>query len=255
MNTEAGVLLAANEPGPYELIRPTGRSSLVIVCDHASNRIPERLQNLGLSTQQLDSHIAWDAGAAALARALSERLDATLVLSNYSRLVIDCNRPPGHVESIATISDAVPVPGNDSVSPREALRRQQTLFDPYQQAIASVLGRLDRDHARLLSIHSFTPVFAGRQRPWTIGVCYDESRDWARKMLTALSTRTNPDVDMIGDNEPYDVDPKVDYTVPVHGKRFGIPGLMLELRQDQISDDPAVQRWCNIIAGCYEYSI
>lgn len=101
MNT----LLGADDPKPFELVNSEGRSELVLFCDHASNRVPASLNNLGLSDEQLASHIGWDPGAALLARALSVRLDAPLLLSNYSRLVIDCNRHPTAADSIPTTSD------------------------------------------------------------------------------------------------------------------------------------------------------
>lgn len=251
MTNRAEVLLVANEPGPYELIRSTGNSPIVIVCDHASNRIPERLENLGLDAEQLKSHIAWDPGAATLARCLSAQLDATLVLSNYSRLVIDCNRAPGHPDSILAQSDGIEIPGNMNVLELEALRRRRTLFDPYQQAIESVLSRRDPDTVRLLSIHSFSPTLGSLQRPWSIGVCYNKDKGWAKKMLMALKARTNGE---IGDNQPYQVTTDCDYTIPVQGEKRGIASLMLELRQDNLSDDVMVQRWCNVIAGCCKYS-
>lgn len=254
MNDVHETLLGAHEPGPFELIRPTGQSDIVIVCDHAANRIPERLNKLGLDDNALNSHIAWDPGAAELARRLSSRLDATLILSNYSRLVIDCNRAPDDPESILANSDGIPVPGNSNIDQQEAVRRRKTLFDPYQQAIASILKRRDPETARLLSIHSFSPVLNGRERPWTIGVCYEQSEEWARAMLTGLRTRLNSDADPIGDNQPYDVDSKIDYTLPRQGQKYGIASLMLELRQDRLADDAMVKRWCEIIAGCCEYS-
>jgi predicted N-formylglutamate amidohydrolase len=243
-------LLTANEPGPFELVRPGGKSPFVLICDHASNRIPRSLNRLGLDADQLGSHIAWDPGAAALARKLSARLDATLLLSNYSRLVIDCNRSPGHPDSIITNSDRVEIPGNIGLSNSAIAQRRRTLFDPYHQAIASVLSRLDRNQARLLSIHSFTADLAGEHRPWSIGVCYDESREWARKILLRLRTRVLSETDQVGDNQPFSIEPGIDYTIPVLAKRFHISALMLELRQDKIADELMVQRWSNIIAGC-----
>lgn len=247
-------LLGANEPGPFELIRPTGRSDIVLVCDHASNRIPERLHNLGLGQDAIDSHIAWDIGAAELARQLSSRLDATLILSNYSRLVIDCNRAPGSAESIVARSAGVMVPGNIHIDKQEAARRRHTLFEPYQMAIASILSRRDPNSARLLSIHSFTPVLDGVGRPWSIGVCYEQSHDWARQMLTGLRTRLHAEDGLVGDNQPYDVDSDIDYTLPRQGQKSGIACLMLELRQDKLADTAMVKHWSDVIAGCCQYS-
>jgi len=249
MTVTTEVLLDANEPGPFELIRPVGASPIVLVCDHASNRMPGRLNKLGLQPEHLTSHIAWDPGAAELARNLSSRLDATLVLSNYSRLVIDCNRPPGHQESIAAESAGIPIPGNTDMSELDILRRRRTLFEPYQQAIADVLGRRKQDALRLLSIHSFTPSLNGSDRPWAVSVCYDKDRTWGEQLLMGLRARTNEEV---GDNQPYAVDSDIDYTIPMQGEKRGIPSLMLEFRQDQLADDESVRHWCNIISGILE---
>jgi predicted N-formylglutamate amidohydrolase len=98
-------LLGSDEPPPVELVNDGGRSSAVLVCDHASNRVPQQLGTLGLDAAQLADHIGWDPGAAEVARRLSTLLDAPLVLSGYSRLVIDCNRPLRSTGSIAEESD------------------------------------------------------------------------------------------------------------------------------------------------------
>jgi predicted N-formylglutamate amidohydrolase len=240
-------LLAADEPGPFELVNPEGRSSIVLVCDHASNRVPRSLGTLGLDEEQLQSHIAWDPGSAELARKLSAKLDATLLLSNYSRLIIDCNRSPGEADSIPAQSAGIEIPGNQDLTEQDANQRRQQLFDPYQQAISNLLDSRNSGSTKLLSIHSFTPVLNQQQRPWAMGVCYDHSKNWARKMLRELRKRTE---EMIGDNQPYSVEDDIDYTIPVQGEKRGLSSVMLEMRQDKLRDDVAVQRWCNLIAEC-----
>lgn len=244
VSTIAEVLLADDEPPAVEIVRPTGTCPIVLVCDHASNRIPRSLGTLGLSSIQLQEHIAWDPGAALLARKLSARLGATLVLSNYSRLVIDCNRSPGHADSIPTQSDSIAIPANEQPTDADVERRRLHLFEPYHDAIASLLSIRNPATTRLLSIHSFTAVLAGQQRPWSIGVCYDHSKAWARQILRELRLRTE---DQIGDNEPYAVEEEVDYTLPVQGERRGLPSVMLEVRQDKLRDEVAIQLWCNLI--------
>jgi len=153
--------LAADEPGAFEIVNADGASSAVLVCDHASNRLPRRLGTLGLSAAQLADHIAWDPGAAAVARRLSVLLDAPLVLSGYSRLVIDCNRPLGNPESMPAETGGVAVPGNRMLTAAERASRIHALFTPYHRAIAGVLDRRAGRPSLLLSIHSFTPVLAG----------------------------------------------------------------------------------------------
>ena len=131
-------LLASDEPPAREIFDALGRGNAVIVCDHASNCIPRRLNGLGLGPVELASHIAWDPGAAEVARRLAEHLVAPLVVSGYSRLVIDCNRPLASEESIAPASAGVVVPGNQSVGAADRALRCAALFRPYHRAIAEV---------------------------------------------------------------------------------------------------------------------
>jgi predicted N-formylglutamate amidohydrolase len=120
-------LLSPDKPPAVEMVNADGSSSAVLLCDHASNRVPERLGNLGLDAVQLADHIGWDPGAADVARRLSADLDAPLVLSGYSRLVIDCNRPLRSAESIVKESAGVPVPHNRGLSPAEREPHQCTV--------------------------------------------------------------------------------------------------------------------------------
>ena len=194
------------------------------MCDHASNRIPARLENLGLTQEQLATHIGWDLGAAAVARQLAARLDAPLLLANYSRLVIDCNRWPSNPASIVESSDGIAVPGNVGLSRAEALARRRALFDPYHMAIAELLGRQPKESRFLLSIHSFTPSLAGLDRHWPIGVCYRTDISWGKRWLDVMKNKVS---EPVGNNQPYDVEADVDYPIPVQAEARGIPGIML----------------------------
>lgn len=255
MNNALNTLQGADEPEPFELINAEGSSELVLFCDHASNRVPASLNNLGLSDEQLASHIGWDPGAALLATALSARLDAPLLLSNYSRLVIDCNRHPDAADSMPTISDGTAIPGNAALSAEDAQLRRRTLFDPYHDAIGQLLDARDKRPTRLLSIHSFTPSLAGFERPWPVGVCYRpdaslaaQDAAWAAQWLAALRARlTEP----VGDNQPYEIEQHIDYTLPVHGETRQLPSVMLEFRQDKLEHHEAVQHWSELIAQCW----
>ena len=248
LNPASGPLLNKGEPAAYEIVNPGGRSELVLVCDHASRRVPENLHNLGLTDAQLNSHIGWDPGAALLARDLSIRLDAPLVLSNYSRLVIDCNRHPANASSIPVISDDTEIPGNLGLNEAAMQARRSVLFDPYHAAIGDLLDARSERRNRLLSIHSFTPVLASEERPWSIGVCYGSDKTWAMQWLSALRSRQ---AEAVGDNQPYSVEEDLDYTLPVHCGRREISGLMLELRQDKLVSGTAIQRWSELIAQCW----
>ncbi|MBT8147483.1 MAG: N-formylglutamate amidohydrolase [Gammaproteobacteria bacterium] len=250
-------LLGPNEPGPFEVVNPNGQGSLVLICDHASNRVPASLHNLGLSEQELASHIGWDPGAALVARKLVTRFDAPLLLSNYSRLVIDCNRWPSDPESIPATSGGVAIPGNMNLTDQEADRRHQHLFEPYQAAVAALLTESAQQPRLLLSIHSFTPSLGGIDRPWPLGVCYRHNVDLAQRWIEVIENRIRESSigsfpvgaeELIGDNQPYEIEADCDYTIPVQGESRSIPSIMLELRQDEIQDEEGVELWSDIIA-------
>ncbi len=241
-------LLMPDEPPAFEMVNADGDGSAVLVCDHASNRIPRRLGTLGLDADQLSDHIAWDPGAAEVARRLALQLDAPLVLSGYSRLVIDCNRPLGSTESIAEHSAGVPVPGNIGLSPEARVNRIAALYRPYHDAIARLLdGRAQRP-SLLLSIHSFTPVLNGRGRPWHIGVSHWRDPRLTELMLGALALDGALNV---GTNEPYAIEDDIDYTIPVHAEGRGLPGIMVEMRQDGIRTAADAAVWATRLARAY----
>jgi predicted N-formylglutamate amidohydrolase len=244
-------LLSANEPCAYRVATPHGRSKFFIVCDHAGALIPRALCNLGLDDAELARHIAWDIGAAAVAVRLGEILDACVVLQTYSRLVIDCNRPIGAPGSIVALSEATPIPGNQNLSAAEAARREQEVFVPYHERIRSLLDqRLARAAATcLLSLHSFTPVFLGEQRPWHAAVLYNRDPRLARALLAALRGDTNL---LVGDNEPYAVGDDSDYAIPEYGEKRGLPHVEIEIRQDLITHPQGQKDWAERLGAALE---
>ena len=243
----AGGLLSEEEPPVYSIANRDGRSPYVVLCDHAGNRIPRSLERLGLDRRHVEEHIAWDIGALGTAERLAVRLDAPLVATVYSRLVIDCNRPLDAPDSIATSSDGVPIPGNFDLAPEEMQRRAEALFLPYHGAIAALLDEraaAGRPTA-LLSIHSFTPFLDGFLRPWDIGLAYRQERT----LVTDLLARLRRDRDLsVGDNQPYAVTGHSDYTIPVHGEARGLPSVLVELRQDRVADPGDAAAWGDRLA-------
>lgn len=237
-----------DEPPAVEVVNTEGRSSLVLVCDHASNRIPRRLGVLGLEPAQLSDHIAWDPGAAEVARRLATLLDAPLVLSGYSRLVVDCNRLPANPESIPEQSAGVSIPGNCGLTPQERDIRLRGMFWPYHRAIETLLDERFHRPSLLFSIHSFTAILDGEERPWPIGVSCGHDRRLARLMREALTQHLGA---VVGDNEPYPIDVDVDYTIPVHGEGRGLPHVMIEIRQDGIRTTAGAATWAARLAEAF----
>ena len=247
MSPAAEALLAPDEPAAVVDYRANGASPFLLVCDHAGRRIPRSLHNLGLAPSDLARHIAWDIGIAGVGRALADRLDACLIMQPYSRLVIDCNRPPGGATSIAPVSDGTPIPGNENPSAHGAALRLRDIFTPYHRAIADALDARAKARRQtiLISLHSFTPVFAGFVRPWQAGVLYHRYGALAQALLALL--RAPGDL-VVGDNEPYDVTDDTDYTIPVHGEQRGIPHVAIEIRQDLIGEDAGQRQWAERLA-------
>jgi predicted N-formylglutamate amidohydrolase len=218
------------------------RSPYVFTCDHAGNRLPRRLGNLGLSALELDSHIAWDRGIAGLGTKLAERLNAFLIMQSYSRLVIDVNRPLASAESIVSRSEHSFVAGNCGLSSAQIEERQQAVFVPYHDRIRR---ELDLRHAArqptiLVALHSFTPVFMNVRRSVEVGVLYGRYDRLGRALLEELREDRALQV---GENEPYAFGDDTDYTLVEHGQQRGLPHVELELRQDLIDDDDKQRMW------------
>lgn len=244
-------LLAGDEPPPFEIVNAGGAAPLVLVCDHASNRVPRVLHHLGLAPAPLREHIAWDIGAADVARRLARRFAAPLALTNYSRLVIDCNRALNDPSSIPAESDGIPVPGNRGLAQGERLQRAETLFKPYHEAVARLVA-LKAEHGPppcVVSIHSFTPVFQRTRRPWHVGVLWNEDRRIAIPLMEAL--RRDPDR-VVGDNEPYSARDGVGYTIAVHAESAGFAHVALEIRQDLIAVSAGAEHWAGIVGDALE---
>lgn len=230
---------------PVEVVNPSGKSRYVLVCEHASNWIPPEYDRLGLPEAELSRHIAWDIGAAWMARRLSERLDAPLVLAGASRLLIDLNRPPGSAGSIPERSEVTDIPGNVQIDPAERARREDRWFHPFQKAVTGLLDRRVGQESVVLGIHSFTPVYLGQRRPWVAGVLYRHSQDFGAWLVNRLGGEAAG----IAHNEPYQIEEDSDFTVPVHGEARGLDAVLIEVRQDLIATEAAARVWGDRLAA------
>ncbi len=240
-------LLGADDPAPFTVHRAHGDSPFVLIADHAGQRIPARLGDLGLSQSELDRHIGWDIGIAGLAERLSEKLDAFAILQTYSRLVIDCNRPLEAPGSIVAVSDGTAVPGTEGLDDDARTARALEIFAPYHARITQELDRRSEETPApvLISLHSFTPVFAGFVRPWHTGVLYHRDTRLAHALRDALRAEAGL---VVGDNEPYAVSDTSDFAVPVHGEQRGLLHVELEIRQDLIADTAGQEEWAERLA-------
>ena len=244
--TAADALLGPDDPAPFSVFNAAGKADLLLFCDHAGRAFPAALGTLGLAPRQLDQHIAWDIGIAGMGKRLSLALDAPLFMTAYSRLVIDCNRHLNDPTSIPQESDRTPIPGNRGLSPEDRRRRQAEIFTPYHTALAAdlaarvVSGRVPV----VVSLHSFTPLMNGFQRPWHVGVLWN--RDPRLPVPLMRRFAAEPDL-VVGDNEPYSGRDGHGYSIKAHAERQGLAHALLEIRQDLIADDGGQERWAAIL--------
>lgn len=243
----ADQLLGEGDIPPVHEVNAEGTSPFLLTSDHYGRVLPRALGDLGVAESELVRHIAWDIGIAGVAERLARMLDAHLIAQRYSRLVIDCNRPPGVASSIPVISEATAIPRNEGISEQERDARRREIFEPYHRRIGAAISRRihDKRPTVLISLHSFTPVYAGIARPWHIGTLYHRDPVLPRLLLKHL--RAEGDI-VVGDNEPYAVSDLTDYTIPVHGEARGLVNTGIEIRQDLITDQSGQQQWSERLA-------
>lgn len=234
-DAEAGII------DPAAIENADGAGPFVVICDHASNHIPEPFGSLGLNAESREAHIAWDPGALGVSRMLAQRLGAPLIYATVSRLVIDCNRGLDAPDLIVTESEGTPVPGNASLSVAERERRIATVHEPYHRVIdVFVSKRLSaKVETALVAVHSFTPVFGGVERPWQVGVVFDRDRKLADRLIGGLNAMGLS----VGVNEPYSPADRVYTTMTRHAERRGLGAVMIEIRNDLIRDTAEQAVW------------
>ncbi len=237
-------ILAPHEGPAARVLNPRGASGIVLVCEHASRFIPASLDTLGLTPEAAQSHAAWDIGAMEMAIEVMATLDAPLVVSQVSRLVYDCNRPPTAPDAIPTQSERFAISGNAELSPDARQARAQAVYDPFRAALNGVLT--DRPGPRtIVTLHSFTPVFHGQPRDVELGILHDTDDRLADTMLAAAPQHT----DMVtARNAPYAAADGVTHTLQL-AIEHGFANVMIEVRNDLIDTPTGVRRVAYQLSG------
>jgi predicted N-formylglutamate amidohydrolase len=240
-----GASLLEGDETPVVLVNGGGRSAYVLISEHASNRLPKTLGTLGLPESELQRHIAWDIGAEKVARLLSRRIDAPLMLQRYSRLAYDCNRPPDSADAMPEMSETTHIPGNLNLSPDDKLMRIHEIYRPFHAAIADLLDRRAAEGVRsmVVTIHSFTLVYKGVTRAVELGILHDRDTELADKLITRF-----PTVDARL-NEPYGPKDGVLHTLNLHAAPRGLRHAMIEIRNDFLLDERGQDEWAERLSA------
>jgi len=235
-------ILATREGPSAEVLNPGGKSAVCLVCEHASPRIPNSLSDLGLAAKDRHSHAVWDIGAAEVAKALADALDAPLVASRVSRLVYDCNRNTNAADAMPECVEKIEVPGNRELSDADRHARIIQVYVPFRDLLARTLNTFASPPI-LVTIHSFSPTWFGKPRDVEIGLLHDADDRLAKRMLA--SARKGIDTRL---NEPYSAADGVMHTLKAHALPWGLQNVMIEIRNDLISDAAGAARVASPIA-------
>lgn len=241
-------LLTDAEGNPVTVTNAEAKGEFVFLCEHASRRLPQRLGTLGLSEDVLKSHIAWDPGALAVADLLAAKLDGALIHQRFSRLAYDCNRPPESEAAMPVASEIYEVPGNRTMSEAERRARVDELYRPFHDAVSRFVVERKAGGRRpvLVTMHSFTPVYFGRPRAVQLGILHDADSRLADRMLAIAAADGTYDVRR---NEPYGPQDGVTHSLIEYGVRYGLPNVMIEIRNDLIRDEIGQRGMADYLEG------
>ena len=234
-----GALLQDDEESPFLAVNEAGRSPFVLICEHASRVLPKKLGTLGLPETELTRHIAWDIGAENVARMLSRLIDAPLMLQRYSRLAYDCNRPPESPDAVPEVSELTAIPGNRKLSAEDRLARVREIYRPFHDGVSLALDKRAAAGVKsiVVSIHSFTPVYKGKERSVELGILHDRDVTLSSRLIKGF-----PNIDARL-NEPYGPKDGVLHTLNLHGFARGLQHVMIEIRNDLVSSERGQDEW------------
>lgn len=230
---------------PVHILGEERASRWLVICDHATNRVPGWVAggDLGLDVEDMARHIAYDVGAAGVAIRLAERLDAPVVLSNFSRLIIDPNRGEDDPTLVMQLYDGTLIPANREIDRSGVEERLSRCYRPYQDAVTSMAAR--QDDTVIVSVHSFTPQFRGRQeRPWHAGLLFADDEQLSRPLVKLLQQQHGI---VAAANQPYSGHLKGD-TIDRHAIAMGRQNTLIEIRNDLIGDDTGQTEWADRFA-------
>ncbi len=229
----------------YEVLNAEGSADIILICEHASNHIPPEYNNLGLEKDFLTRHIAWDIGMSCLTRQLSARLDAPAIIATFSRLLIDPNREEDHAGLIPLTSDNTTIPGNQNLSRSEITKRKEIYYHGFHnRAQEMVSNRVRAGYVPLIcGMHSFTPHMNGFSRPWPVAMLWNKDPRLAHALINSLTARGFN----VGENQPYS-GRDLFFTMNRHGDEHGLPHVTIEIRQDEVHEPEAIDKWTTILA-------
>lgn len=230
----------------YEILASDKPSDVLVCAEHSGINVPQNLDNLGLSNEELQRHIGWDIGISETVRHLHSICKLPVIMSNISRLVVDLNRPVLSDECIPEYSDGTFIPYNKNLSKFERHTRISNYFLPFHCALNEMISTYRP--LSLLCLHSFTPQLkeSGEFRPWHCGVLFDNNSKLGLACVEHLNSLNGL---IVGENQPYQVGKNSAQGNVLHGELKGVPTILLEIRNDEIGDRAGQEKWAAIVSS------
>ena len=221
----------------------SARPPILLSAEHASERLPPGWAWPAEDARLAGTHWAYDLGIAEVTREVAAALGAPAVLSRFSRLLIDPNRPLDSDTLFRREADALPVGLNAALGSEDRARRIQNYYRPYHEAVAEMVAA--HPGVDMLSLHSFTPCYEGERRTVEVGVLFDLHEAWAERWYDALAVSGW----VMARNEPWSGRNGLMYAVQHHAVKHGRQAVELELRQDLTTDATTRQRLVDAIVA------
>jgi predicted N-formylglutamate amidohydrolase len=204
---------------------------LVITCEHASAELPEPWTWPAEDLWLVGTHWASDIGAASFTRRIAGRMNAPAVLSCFSRLLIDPNRPLDSDTLFRQNAEGRTIHLNESLLESDRKLRVDGFYRPYHAAVSAMVERSRCD--TVFSVHTFTDNYEGQARVLEIGVLFDDDEEPAHRLVRHLQKSGFH----VAPNEPWSGRAGLAYSPVRHAREFGRRALEIEVRQDLIVDD------------------
>jgi predicted N-formylglutamate amidohydrolase len=242
-----GILAEMNDP--WKILGKPISGGILVVCDHASNHVPDEI-DLGIDTELMNQHIAYDIGVAEVANYLVDLSGCAAFIATHSRLVVDLNRYAEDESAIPHESDGVRIPGN-MLDPPSRSERLNSYFHPYHARLQDLLHH--NQPSLILSVHSFTPRLESQphgHRPWEIGILYNEYETASNLAIDRLEGEGL----VVGDQLPYS-GKLLNATMNRHAEANEIPYVGVEIRQDLVDDSAGQERFAAILGEMAQYVV
>jgi len=218
---------------------------LVFTCEHASAELPAPWIWPERDHRLVDTHWASDIGAAAFTRRVAQLMNAPAVLSRFSRLLIDPNRPLDSDTLFRENAEGGMVHLNEALLETERKRRIDRFYLPYHAAVSAMIERSQGD--TVFSIHTFTDNYEGAARVLEVGVLFDHDEGPAHRLVRHLEQAGFH----VAPNEPWSGKDGLAYSAVRHAQEFGRCALEIEARQDLIIDDSFAARLAEALASFF----